>query len=175
LALQAVAEASDGFPDGVFWVPLAPLRDPALVLPAIGAAVGVAERAGGSWLDDLARGLTGRRLLVFVDNVEHLMPAAAEAIGVFVIEPSTELTALCARLDNLPLAPDLAAARTVVFSPAQLLDRLAERLDLLRPAVVAMRGSRRCGPRSPGATTSSTVLDASAATAWALQLWEETA
>ena len=41
LALQAAAEASDAYPDGVFWAPLAPLRDPALVLPAVAAALSV--------------------------------------------------------------------------------------------------------------------------------------
>lgn len=47
---------------------------------------------------------------------------------------------LCARLDHLPLALELAAARTVVFSPEQLPERLAERLDLLK-------GGRDADPR----------------------------
>ena len=180
LALQAAAEASDAYPDGVFWAPLAPLRDPALVLPTIAAALSVIEGKDSSPVDDLARALAGRRLLVFVDNVEHLMPDAADLVGAFVeacptvttvvttrerlqlpgehvyavppmsetdgealfriraatvgveLEASEELRTLCARLDNLPLALELAAARTVVFSPAQLLDRLSQRLDLLK-------------------------------------------
>jgi predicted ATPase/class 3 adenylate cyclase len=180
LALQAAAEASDAYPDGVFWAPLAPLRDPALVLPAVAAALSVSEGQDSSPVDDLARALAGRRLLVFVDNVEHLMPDAADIVGAFVeacptvttvvttrerlqlpgehvyavppmsetdgealfrnraatagveLEASEELRRLCARLDNLPLALELAAARTVVFSPAQLLDRLSQRLDLLK-------------------------------------------
>ena len=45
---------------------------------------------------------------------------------------SQSVTELCARLDNLPLALELAAARTVVFTPEQLLERLAQRLDLLK-------------------------------------------
>jgi predicted ATPase/class 3 adenylate cyclase len=180
LALQASAEASDGYPDGVFWVPLAPLRDPALVLPTVAAALSVREWRDGSPVDDLAQALARRRLLLFVDNVEHLLPDAADLLGAFVeacpavttivttrerlqlpgervyavppmsetdgealfrsraaavgveLEPSEELRTLCERLDHLPLALELAAARTVVFSPAQLLDRLSQRLDLLK-------------------------------------------
>jgi predicted ATPase/class 3 adenylate cyclase len=180
LALQAAAEASDAYPNGVFWAPLAPLRDPAFLLPTIAAALGVGESRDSSLVDDLARALAGRRLLVFVDNVEHLMPEAADLVGAFVdacptvtvvvtsrerlqlpaervyavppmtemdseelftsraaavgveLETSQELRSLCARLDHLPLALELAAARTVVFSPAQLLDRLSQRLDLLK-------------------------------------------
>ena len=180
LALQVAAEASDAYPDGVFWAPLAPLRDPALVLPAVAAALSVIEGKEGSPVDDLARALAGRRLLVLVDNVEHLMPDAADLVGAFVeacpsattvvttrerlqlpgehvyavppmsetdgealfliraatvgveLEASAELRKLCGRLDNLPLALELAAARAVVFSPAQLLDRLSQRLDLLK-------------------------------------------
>jgi predicted ATPase len=180
LGLQAAAEASDSYPDGVFWAPLAPLRDPALVLPTVAAALGVAEEQDGSAADDLARELAGRRLLVFIDNVEHLLPDAAEAVASLVtacpevtvaltsrerlqipgervyavppmseseaetlfqsraadagveLEASVELRTLCGRLDNLPLALELAAARTVVFSPGQLLERLARPLDLLK-------------------------------------------
>ena len=61
LALQAAAAASDSYPDGVWWVPLAPLRDPGLLLPAIAAAAGVSESADGSPIGDLAKGLAGRR------------------------------------------------------------------------------------------------------------------
>jgi predicted ATPase/class 3 adenylate cyclase len=180
LALQASAEASDAYPEGVFWAPLAPLRDPALLLPAVAAALSVGEWSDGSPVDDLSRALARRRLLVLVDNVEHLMPNAADLIGAFVeacptvttvvttrerlqlpgehvyavppmsetdgealfrsraaavaveLEASEELRTLCERLDNLPLALELAAARTVVFSPLQLLDRLSQRLDLLK-------------------------------------------
>src|SRR5262245_17098607 len=55
LALQAAAEASDDFPDGVFWIPLAPFRDPARVLPAVAEALSVAQDPAGVPLDDLAR------------------------------------------------------------------------------------------------------------------------
>jgi predicted ATPase/class 3 adenylate cyclase len=182
LALQASAEVSGDFPDGVFWAPLAPLRDPALVLPAIAEALSVTQDPSGVPVDDLARELAGRRLLVFLDNMEHLLPDAADAVIAFgtacptgtvvvtsrerlhvpgehvyavpvmsesdgealfrmraasagvELQPSAEaeVRTLCVRLDNLPLALELAAARTVVFSPEQLLDRLAQRLDLLR-------------------------------------------
>jgi class 3 adenylate cyclase len=84
LALQVAAEASDAYPDGVFWAPLAPLREPALVLPAVEAALSVMEGKESSPVDDLARALAGRRLLVLVDNVEHLMPDAADLVGAFV-------------------------------------------------------------------------------------------
>ena len=171
LALQAAAEASDQYPDGVFWAPLAALRDPKLVLEvaaqALEARDGLADRIGD------------RRLLLILDNFEHLIDAAHELAGLLAdcpnlqllvtsrellrlpgeqaypvppLEPqdATELfTAraravdprfearpvvheLCSRLDNLPLALELAAARVPVLSPEQLLDRLSRRLDLLK-------------------------------------------
>ena len=64
------------------------------------------------------------------DGVE-LFLARTQAVGSDV-EVSDAVAELCARLDNLPLAIELAAARTVLFSPEQLVERLAQRLDLLK-------------------------------------------
>src|SRR5262249_14533688 len=173
LGLQVVADAADHYPDGVFWVPLAPLRDPDLVLDAAAQALG----AKGS-LDEY---ISDKSLLLLFDNFEHVLEAAAglgrlladcpglqlvvtsrellrlpgeQAYPVPPLEPDdgTELflararatrpdfthsdavAELCKRLDNLPLALELAAARVRVLTPAQLLERLSQRLDLLAGA-----------------------------------------
>ncbi len=188
LALQAAAEVSDDHPDGVFWVALAPLRDPHLALSQVAQALEVKEAPGQGIAATLTARLAGKRLLLLLDNAEHLLPGIAsdlavlrdglptlrllvtsrerlqvtgeqtyavpfleqaEAVELFlaraaevgtVLEPSTAVAELCARLDNLPLALELAAARTVVFSPEQLIDRLSQRLDLLK-------GPRDADPR----------------------------
>ncbi|HEY2936523.1 MAG TPA: tetratricopeptide repeat protein [Gaiellaceae bacterium] len=77
LALQAAAELVDYFVDGVFWVALAPLAAPALVQPAIAAILGVRE-SGGPIGPTLAEHLRGKRLLLLLDNAEHLVAAAPE-------------------------------------------------------------------------------------------------
>lgn len=81
---------------------------------------------------------TSRELLRVRGEVEYAVPPLAEldAVELFCararLEPSDEIAALCRRLDSLPLAVELAASRTSVLSPAQILDRLSQRLDLLR-------------------------------------------
>ena len=171
LALHAAGEATEAYPDGVWWVPLAPLSDPADVGPAAARALG-----GGGTLSEL---VDGRRLLLLLDNFEHVIEAAPEVAAVlgdcphahvlvtsrerlsvqgeqvypvpvlarnesrrlFVararavradFEPDEQLDELCERLDDLPLALELAAARTSLLSTGQLLERLGNRLDLLR-------------------------------------------
>ncbi|MCY7304218.1 MAG: adenylate/guanylate cyclase domain-containing protein [Thermoleophilia bacterium] len=171
LGLQAAAEAAEHYPDGIFWVPLAPLRDPELVLATAGQALG-AE-------DGLAAHLADKSLLLLFDNFEHVVEAATglsellascpnlhllvtsrellrvpgeQVYPVSPLEPKdgTELflararavlpsfvasdavAELCTRLENLPLALELAAARARVLSPEQLLERLSQRLDLLK-------------------------------------------
>jgi predicted ATPase len=179
LALQAAAEAAERFPDGLWWVPLAPLRDPALLPSVVAHTLEVKEEPGGGLAETIATALAGKRALLLLDNVEHLLPHAAREVAalgppsgcVFLVTsrerlqlegeqvypvPTLEesdgielffararaldpafaangaVAQLCARLDNLPLALELAAARTVVFSPGELLERLTRRLDLLK-------------------------------------------
>jgi predicted ATPase len=179
LALQAAAEASDRFPDGVFWVPLAPLRDPELVLEAAGEAVGAN--------DGLSEHIADKSVLLLLDNFEHVVDAAVSMAQLLSACPNLELlvtsrellrvpgeqaypvppldprdgeelflaralaarpdfeatpavSELCARLENLPLALELAAARVRVLSPERLLERLSQRLDLLK-------GGRGIDPR----------------------------
>jgi len=178
LALHAAAEASDAYADGVWWVPMAPLRDARRVVSSLAQPLQVDEQPGRQLDDLLAERLTGMRALLLLDNAEHLLPAIAgeiarlrdipgptilvtsrerlqlqgerlyavppleehDGVDLFVtrarsldveVEPSGVVAELCARLDNMPLALELAAARTRVFSPQQLLERLSERLDLL--------------------------------------------
>ena len=72
LALQVAAELLDDFPDGVFFVPLAPLRDPELVPSAIASALGVRESAGQPPARAVREALAGKRLLLVLDNFEQV-------------------------------------------------------------------------------------------------------
>jgi len=170
LAAQAAAEVSGRYPHGVWWVPLAPLRDPELVLAA-------AEQALGA-KNGLASHIADRSLLLLFDNFEHVVEAAADVAGLLDTCPGLELlvtsreplhvtseqeypvppfvheegvgfflararavepdfqadeavSAICRRLDDLPLALELAAARVKALSSRQILARLDERLPLL--------------------------------------------
>ena len=84
LALEAAASAADGFPDGVWFVPLAPIADPALVAATIAQALGVRTVGGRPIPDALAAFLRGRTALLLLDNFEHVLAAAplvAELLG----------------------------------------------------------------------------------------------
>jgi predicted ATPase/class 3 adenylate cyclase len=168
LALQIAAELLEEFPDGTFFVPLAGLTDPELVVPAVTQMLGLTEPAA----------LGQANALVVLDNLEHLLAAAPHiatllaeapsltllvtsrtplrlsaeaefpldpltqdaAVELFLhraqsiqrrVEPNHTIRAICRRLDGLPLALELAAARLKLLEPAALLDRLEERLPLL--------------------------------------------
>ena len=90
--------------------------------------------------------VTSREHLRVQGEVEYAVPPlpSREAVMLFCersrLEPSAEIAELCAHLDDLPLALELAAARTKALSPKQILERLAERLDLLQ-------GGRDADPR----------------------------
>jgi tetratricopeptide (TPR) repeat protein len=90
--------------------------------------------------------VTSRERMRVQGEVEYVVPPlpGSDAVILFCrraqTEPSTEIETLCARLDNLPLAVELAAARAKALSPAQILELLSERLDLFQ-------GARDADPR----------------------------
>ena len=78
LSLQLGADAMDEYPDGVWFVELAPLPDPRLVAQAVASALGVVEEAGRPVQEALVKHVHDRKLLLILDNCEHLALAAAE-------------------------------------------------------------------------------------------------
>ncbi|GLV86603.1 hypothetical protein Slala03_62920 [Streptomyces lavendulae subsp. lavendulae] len=192
------APRSGAWPDGVWLVELAPVDDPEDVAEAALAALGAREtklrgaaaeelraltdRTGDAPLDRLAEHCSRRRILLLLDNCEHVVGAAAELAerllthcpgvqilatsreplgvpGEFLrpVEPLPDPVALsllddrgaaarpgfsvaedpeaaaeiCRRLDGLPLAIELAAARLRLLTPRQIADRLDDRFRLL--------------------------------------------
>ena len=77
LAVSAAAEVARGFPDGVWFAPLAPVHDPLLVPQAIFVALGAQDRSSDWSLVTLTDFLAGKRLLLVLDNCEHLLDACA--------------------------------------------------------------------------------------------------
>src|SRR3712207_3878364 len=80
LAAQVAAELRDAFRDGVCWVDLGALADPALVPHVVAAQCGVADQGGPAVVDALVSALRSRHLLLILDNCEHLLPACARLV-----------------------------------------------------------------------------------------------
>jgi predicted ATPase/transcriptional regulator with XRE-family HTH domain/TolA-binding protein len=194
LAIEVAERLADDFTDGVVFVDLAPLRDPGLMLGVIAQRLGVDERDATPLADLLTASLRGRRLLVLLDNFEHVLaaretiltlleacpdlvmlvtsrvalhvrggreypiaplalPEAADrpetvpespAVQLFVdraratgaelaldAETAMAVAEICRRLEGLPLAIELAAARVPLLPPLALLARLDQRLPVL--------------------------------------------
>jgi len=205
LALQVAAGLADGTGDGVWFADLAPLRDPDLVAATVADVLGVRPEPGRPVLDALVTAVGGRRLLVLLDNCEHvigtcakladallrncpdlaLLATSREPLGIdgeriYQVPPmrtpadedspdairacetvrlledraaaqgaplaGDDETArvagrICRRLDGIPLAIELAAARLRMMSAAELEARLDRRFAILTG------GSRAAAPR----------------------------
>jgi predicted ATPase/class 3 adenylate cyclase/DNA-binding CsgD family transcriptional regulator len=196
LGLQVAAELSEVFSDGVFFVNLAPVSDPALVMPTISQTLGISEAAEKSLSELMREKLQLKHVMLVLDNFEQVVSAAPRvtellvacpklkvlvtsrevlrvgaeyefmvpplalpdptslseqaefshyaAIRLFLqraqamksdIQPTPEnfhtITEICVRLDGLPLAIELAAARMKLLTPQALLTRLSQRLQIL--------------------------------------------
>jgi predicted ATPase len=196
VGLQVAAELVDDFEDGVFFVPIAAITDPARVAPTIARALGLSEGRTRPAEELLEGYLRDRQTLLLLDNLEQVLEATPvvdgllstaaglkilatsrtplglygeyefpipplslpepeslpplehlteyEAIRLFVeraraVRPDFSLAEdnapavveICERLDGLPLAIELAAARIKLLTPQLLLDRLGNRLKIL--------------------------------------------
>jgi predicted ATPase/DNA-binding CsgD family transcriptional regulator len=93
LALALAAAVRPAFPDGVWFVDLAPLRDPALVPQEIARALGLREAAGQTPAAQLREFVRGRCLLLVLDNLEHLLGAAPGIAGLLAAGPHCKVLA----------------------------------------------------------------------------------
>lgn len=199
LAVRVAHEAQDSFTDGVFFISLAPIGDPTIVLPSIAQSLNLPESPRRLWLDSLKDYLQDRQILLLLDNFEQIMTAAPllsellsacprlrllvtsrealrlrgeqefrlaplalpgrpaidallanPSVALFVqraqaAQPEFRLTAqnaaavaeICTRLDGLPLALELAAARIRLLPPPAMLAQLRE-----SPLQLLNRGAR---------------------------------
>ena len=149
LALQAAAEASEFFPDGIWWVPLAALSDGDLVLSRIALALEVAEESETPLVETLVRRLGGKHDLIVLDNAEHLLPGIAtdiaellsKAAGPTLLVTSRERLQIAAEREFAVAAMDAddamelfvarAAASGVSIPPGPDVRAVCERLDRL--------------------------------------------
>ena len=78
LSLQVAAAAADAFPDGIWFVPLEPVRDPPLVIPTIARALGLADSRNRPAIDILADHIGEQRMLLVLDNFEQVLGAGPD-------------------------------------------------------------------------------------------------
>jgi len=134
LALRAAREVTGLFPDGVTFVALAPLDDPALVLPMVARVLGLKEAENRTPEEALHAFLKEKRFLLVLDNLEHLLGAAPEVAD--LIESCPELSVLATSRAPLrvrgeqeyPVPPLALPASTLSPAPEQVLDSPSGRL-----------------------------------------------
>lgn len=143
LALAAAAEAAraEGFPDGVYVVDLAPVRNPAFVLSTVGQALGVREGSERSLPEALAAHLQPLRLLLVLDNCEHILPAASQVGDLLTLCPGLQVLAasrapLRLQGEHLLPVPPLALPPAGATRPADLAESPAVALFVARARAV---------------------------------------
>jgi predicted ATPase len=166
LALEVARTAAPRFPDGAFFVPLASLADPALVLPAIARAIGLTEGGGVRLEEALAARLAHGDWLVLLDNLEHLLEGVGSLGALVAAAPGLTLLAMSRRPLRLygehrfavpPLAPeaaeqlfvDRARAAGALVGADDPVGLLCRRLDGHPTPVVTMMVMRLVGGVQP--------------------------
>jgi predicted ATPase len=129
LALQAAADALDGYPDGVWWVELARLQEPTLFPIVMINALKLRELRGRRLVDTLVEYLRLRRALLVVDNCEHLLAACAELVD--------------ALLRSCPLLTMLATSRSPLGVPGEITWRVPSMTLPAEPARESIESLRQ--------------------------------
>ena len=127
LALRAAAEMSRGFPDGAWLVSLASIHDPLLVTQAIFSALGVHDLSAGLSLSSLTEYLAGKRLLLVLDNCEHLLDACA-VLAATLVKECPELRLLATSRQALGVAGEVRMVVPPMSLPAEEDEVPAQRL-----------------------------------------------
>jgi non-specific serine/threonine protein kinase len=105
LALRLAEELHRQYADGVYWVALAHLADPALVSQAVARALQVADQPGRSTMESLLAALQDKRLLLVLDNCEHVLRACAHLVESLL--PATELSVLATSREPLAVPGEM--------------------------------------------------------------------
>ena len=134
LALAVAADVLSHYPDGVFFVDLSPIIDPALVVSSISAALGVREVVGEALLETVSRYLRERRLLLVLDNCEQVLESAPAIAALLATCPTLAVLAT----SREPL--HIRAEREIAVSPLPLPDprRLPPLAELEHVPAVAL-------------------------------------
>ncbi|HTX26759.1 MAG TPA: LuxR C-terminal-related transcriptional regulator [Streptosporangiaceae bacterium] len=152
LALRLLAATADEFPDGAWFVELADLRQPELVASRVAAVIGVSEEAGRPLLDTLADALRARRLLLALDNCEHLIEACAQ-VGQRLLASSPGLRLLSTSREPLRIAAETAwevPPLSVAPADAERVAKEAQRYEAIRLFADRAAASRHGFTLGPG-------------------------
>lgn len=106
LAIEVGAELAGEFPDGAWMVDLAPVGDPSAVTAAIATALGLTPQGDAALIDTVADALAGQRLLLVMDNCEHVLTAAVSAIAA-ILGRSGNVKMLATSRESLGLAREM--------------------------------------------------------------------
>ena len=165
LMLQAAADSIDAYPDGVWVVELGSIADAALVPSSVAQVLSVQERAGTPLTQTLCNHLKSRRLLLVLDNCEHLIEACATlAAALLAAAPDSRVArqqpraAPRRRRAVLPGAAAVAARarrRPRVVARAEAVQMFVERIRLREPGFVLTSGRRPRSRRSALTSTAS--------------------
>jgi predicted ATPase len=105
LALEVAAWVAEDFSDGVWLVELAAIGDPAAVPDVVASTLGITAQADLSVTQSIADALVGRRLLVVLDNCEHVLGAAADLVEAILARTRT-VTVMATSREGLRLAAE---------------------------------------------------------------------